>query len=66
MKILSVRQPWATPIVGRIKDVENRTWRTNYRGPVLVHASLRAVILAVPTLFGITARFRRSISPAAA
>jgi hypothetical protein len=42
MKILSVRQPWAALIVSGIKDVENRTWRTNYRGPVLIHASLRA------------------------
>src|ERR1700751_1203203 len=42
MKILSIRQPWASLIVSGIKDVENRTWRTNYRGPVLVHASLRA------------------------
>jgi hypothetical protein len=42
MKILSIRQPWASLIISGIKDVENRTWRTNYRGPVLVHASLRA------------------------
>lgn len=21
------------------KDIENRTWRTNYRGPILIHAS---------------------------
>jgi hypothetical protein len=25
-----------------MKDIENRTWSTSYRGPVLVHASLRA------------------------
>src|SRR5258707_15416018 len=42
MKILSVRQPWAALIVSGIKDVENRTWPTRYRGLVLVHASLKA------------------------
>jgi hypothetical protein len=42
MKILSIRQPWASLIVHGHKDVENRTWRTRYRGPVLVHASQRA------------------------
>lgn len=39
MKALSVRQPWAWLIVNGHKDIENRTWRTDYRGPVLIHAS---------------------------
>ncbi|CAI1622745.1 ASCH domain [Serratia quinivorans] len=39
MKALSIRQPWAWLIVKGYKDIENRTWRTNYRGPVLIHAS---------------------------
>jgi hypothetical protein len=42
MKVLSIKQPWAALIVLGHKDVENRTWRTNYRGRLLVHASLRA------------------------
>jgi hypothetical protein len=41
VKIISVRQPWATLIVSGFKDVENRTWPTRYRGPVLLHASQR-------------------------
>jgi hypothetical protein len=41
MKIISVRQPWASLIANGIKDVENRTWPTRYRGRVLVHASQR-------------------------
>jgi len=36
---LSVRQPWAWLIVLGYKDVENRTWRTRYRGPLLIHAA---------------------------
>jgi len=36
---LSVRQPWAHFIVSGKKDVENRTWKTNFRGAVLIHSS---------------------------
>jgi len=42
MKILSIRQPWAALIARGIKNVENRSWRTRYRGPVLIHASLQS------------------------
>jgi ASCH domain-containing protein len=42
LKVLSLRQPWASLVVHGIKDVENRTWPTRYRGLVLIHASLRA------------------------
>jgi hypothetical protein len=36
---LSVRQPWADFIVLGVKDVENRSFRIQYRGPLLIHAS---------------------------
>lgn len=39
MKALSIRQPWAWLIAQGIKDVENRTWATKYRGSFLIHAS---------------------------
>ncbi|WP_289006101.1 ASCH domain-containing protein [uncultured Parabacteroides sp.] len=39
MKALSIKQPWASLIAHGIKDIENRTWRTNYRGCILIHAS---------------------------
>ncbi len=39
MKALSIRQPWAWLVAAGIKDIENRTWRTSYRGPLLIHAS---------------------------
>jgi hypothetical protein len=35
---LSIRQPWAWLIVNGHKDVENREWITNYRGPILIHS----------------------------
>jgi len=39
MKAISIRQPWAWLIVNGHKDIENRSWRTHYRGQVLIHAS---------------------------
>ena len=36
---ISIRQPWAWLIVHGWKNIENRMWRTSYRGPVLIHAS---------------------------
>jgi hypothetical protein len=41
MKALSVRQPWAWLIIAGHKDVENRSWTTTYRGPLLIHAARR-------------------------
>ena len=38
-KVLTIRQPWASLIVQNLKDIENRTWKTNYRGPLLIHAA---------------------------
>jgi hypothetical protein len=38
MKVLSIRQPWADLIVNGHKDIENRSWPTKVRGPVLIHA----------------------------
>jgi len=39
MKALTIKQPWADLIVSGIKDIENRTWRTKFRGRIYVHAS---------------------------
>ena len=38
-KALAIMQPWAYLIVNGLKDIENRTWQTNFRGKVLIHAS---------------------------
>jgi len=38
VRVLSVQQPWAWAIVHGPKRVENRTWGTEYRGPLLIHA----------------------------
>lgn len=39
MKALSIRQPWAWLIVSGHKPIENRSWRTHFRGRFLIHAS---------------------------
>jgi hypothetical protein len=41
IRILSIRQPFAWLVVAGYKDVENRSWFTNYRGPLLIHAGLK-------------------------
>lgn len=39
MKCLAVQQPFAHLLGSGAKRIENRTWGTSYRGPVLIHAS---------------------------
>lgn len=38
MKTLSIRPPWAWAILNLGKRIENRSWETSYRGPLLIHA----------------------------
>lgn len=38
MKVLTVKQPYASLIAEGIKEYEFRTWKTNYRGTLLIHA----------------------------
>ena len=40
MRVLTVKQPWASLIVNRYKTYEFRSWKTNYRGKILIHAGL--------------------------
>lgn len=42
--VITIQQPWATPIVNGIKDVENRNWRLPDKYcncTILVHASAK-------------------------
>lgn len=38
-RALSIRQPWAWAIINAGKDIENRNWKTAFRGPVCIHAA---------------------------
>ncbi len=39
MKVITIKQPFASLIAEGLKEYEFRTWKTKYRGPVLIHAS---------------------------
>ena len=38
MKVITIKQPFATLIAEGLKEYEFRTWRTKYRGELLIHA----------------------------
>ena len=40
MKVLTIKQPWASLIIEGYKSYEFRSWKTNYRGKILIHAGL--------------------------
>ena len=40
MKAMTIQQPWAWAVMSAGKDIENRSWPTKYRGPLLIHAGL--------------------------
>ena len=40
MKVLSIKEPFATLIKDGVKIYETRSWKTNYRGELFIHASL--------------------------
>lgn len=39
MKVLSLTEPYATLIANGTKKIETRSWKTNYRGKLYIHAS---------------------------
>ena len=38
MKTITIKQPFATLIAEGLKEYEFRTWKTKYRGDILIHA----------------------------
>ncbi len=39
MKVISIKEPFATLIKNQTKHIETRSWKTNYRGELYIHAS---------------------------
>lgn len=39
IKVLSIKEPYASLIVSGVKKIETRSWKTNYRGELFIHAS---------------------------
>ncbi len=40
MKVLSIKEPFASLVLLGIKKIETRSWKTKYRGEIYIHASL--------------------------
>ena len=38
MKVLTLKHPWASLVANGYKVYEFRSWKTNYRGEILIHA----------------------------
>ncbi len=43
MKVLSIREPWASMILNGEKTIETRTWNTHHRGLILLCACKKPV-----------------------
>jgi hypothetical protein len=41
MKAISLHQPWASAVAFGVKRVETRSWGTNFRWPIAIHAARR-------------------------
>lgn len=41
MKVLTIKEPWASLIIEGYKNYEFRSWKTSYRGKILIHAGKR-------------------------
>lgn len=41
MKAITLYQPWASLLACSAKKYETRSWATNYRGPIAIHAGLK-------------------------
>lgn len=44
MKVITLWQPWATLLAAGKKKCETRSWKTNYRGEILIHAGKKNVL----------------------
>lgn len=64
MRALTVKQPWAELIITGLKDVENRSRRTTFRGRFAVHTGLRRAELDDLGLEHLPAKYRKRVTDA--
>ena len=43
MKVISIQEPWASLIKNGVKKIETRSFKTNYRGKIYIHASKKKI-----------------------
>ena len=51
MKVLSIKEPWASLIMNGTKKIETRSWKTKYRGETYIHASLSKAKITKPEVY---------------
>lgn len=61
MKALSIRPHFAHAILHLGKSIENRSWTTRYRGPLLIHASKTLTARELALVQDLARRRRRRI-----
>ena len=54
MKVLTIREPFATLIKNKIKYIETRTWKTNYRGEIYIHAGVAKISKEIKSRKGLS------------
>ena len=43
MKVLTIKEPFATLIKNKVKYIETRSWKTNYRGELYIQAGVAKI-----------------------
>lgn len=43
LRVLTLKEPWASLIAAKVKTIETRSWKTNYRGEIFIHTGLKKV-----------------------
>lgn len=43
MKVLTIKEPFASLLAQQKKHIETRSWKTNYRGELYIHAGLQKI-----------------------
>ena len=64
MKAISLKQPWASFIAIGQKTIETRTWKTNYRGELLIVSSKSKIEKGLPYagLFNLKLEFGKALA----
>ena len=54
MKVLTIKEPFATLIKNKVKYIETRSWKTNYRGELYIHSGLAKLTKEVKNRKGLS------------
>ncbi len=60
MKVLTIKEPFATLIKNKVKYIETRSWKTNYRGEIYIHAGLSKISKEVKERPGLSKLYNES------